>query len=46
MALGFLGLVHHLLGDVDSAIIKYHEVRTQVLALTTVRSTTPHLSGI
>ncbi|KAF9466498.1 TPR-like protein [Collybia nuda] len=25
MALGFLGLVHHLLGDVDSAIIKYHE---------------------
>lgn len=26
MALGFLGLVHHLMGDIDKAIIKYHEV--------------------
>ncbi|KAF8072071.1 hypothetical protein FPV67DRAFT_1483779 [Lyophyllum atratum] len=25
MALGFLGLVHHLLGEVDKAIVKYHE---------------------
>ena len=26
MALGFLGLVYHLSGDIDNAIIKYHEV--------------------
>ncbi|KAG5646121.1 hypothetical protein DXG03_004360 [Asterophora parasitica] len=25
MALGFLGLVHHLMGELDKAIIKYHE---------------------
>ncbi|KAF5382153.1 hypothetical protein D9615_004247 [Tricholomella constricta] len=25
MALGFLGLVHHLMGDLDKAIVKYHE---------------------
>ncbi|KAG6864048.1 hypothetical protein C0993_009539 [Termitomyces sp. T159_Od127] len=25
MALGFLGLVHHLLGELDKAIVKYHE---------------------
>jgi hypothetical protein len=27
MALGLLGMVHHLLHDFDSAILKYHEVR-------------------
>ncbi|GLB40557.1 putative anaphase-promoting complex, cyclosome, subunit 3 [Lyophyllum shimeji] len=25
MALGFLGLVHHLMGEIDKAIVKYHE---------------------
>jgi tetratricopeptide (TPR) repeat protein len=28
-ALGFLGLVHHLMGDYDNAIVKYHEVCEQ-----------------
>lgn len=27
VALGFLGIVYHLLGDLDGAIVKYHEVR-------------------
>lgn len=27
VALGFLGMVFHLLGDLDKAILKYHEVR-------------------
>jgi hypothetical protein len=26
LALGFLGMVYHLLEDIDQAIIKYHEV--------------------
>lgn len=26
VALGFLGMVHHLKGDLDQAIVKYHEV--------------------
>ena len=26
MALGLLGMAHHLLNDLDSAILKYHEV--------------------
>jgi len=26
VALGFLGIVYHLLGDLDGAIVKYHEV--------------------
>lgn len=25
LALGFLGLVHHLTNDLDQAIVKYHE---------------------
>ena len=25
-ALGFLGLVHHLMYELDAAIVKYHEV--------------------
>lgn len=28
MALGFMGMVYHLLGEVDKAIVKYHEVRS------------------
>ena len=27
IALGFLGIVYHLLGDLDKAIVKYHEVK-------------------
>lgn len=27
VALGFLGMVYHLKGDLDEAIVKYHEVR-------------------
>lgn len=27
IALGFLGIVHHLMRNVDKAIVKYHEVR-------------------
>ncbi|KAL0954768.1 hypothetical protein HGRIS_003718 [Hohenbuehelia grisea] len=27
MAIGFLGIVHQLMGNVDKAIVKYHEVR-------------------
>lgn len=27
IALGFLGMIYHLMGDIDKAIIKYHEVR-------------------
>jgi len=30
-ALGFLGLVYHLMDDLDDAIVKYHEVRIPVL---------------
>lgn len=26
VALGFLGIAYHLLGDLDNAIVKYHEV--------------------
>jgi anaphase-promoting complex subunit 6 len=26
IALGFLGLVYHLMGNLDKAIVKYHEV--------------------
>ena len=26
LALGFLGMVHHFLGEVDNAIVRYHEV--------------------
>lgn len=26
IALGFLGMVHHLMRNVDKAIVKYHEV--------------------
>lgn len=26
MALGFMGMVHQLMGNLDAAIIKYHEV--------------------
>ena len=25
-ALSFLGIVHHMLGEIDAAIVKYHEV--------------------
>lgn len=28
IALGFLGLVYHLMGNLDKAIVKYHEVRS------------------
>src|SRR5579863_7297106 len=31
-ALGFLGLVYHLLDQLDDAIIKYHEVRPPLLS--------------
>ncbi len=27
VALGFMGMVHHLTGDIDKAILTYHEVR-------------------
>lgn len=27
VALGFLGMVYHLKGELDEAIVKYHEVR-------------------
>ena len=27
IVLGFLGIVYHLLGDLDKAIVKYHEVK-------------------
>jgi len=27
VALGFLGMVYHLMGELDKAIIQYHEVR-------------------
>jgi len=30
IALGFLGIVYHLLGDLDKAIVKYHEVKPLV----------------
>lgn len=26
VALGFMGIVYHLMGDLDKAIVKYHEV--------------------
>jgi hypothetical protein len=29
LALGFLGITHHLLEETDKAIVKYHEVRAQ-----------------
>lgn len=32
-ALGFLGMVYHLMYDLDSAIIKYHEVRASPFLL-------------
>ena len=28
IALGFLGLVYHLMGNLDKAIVKYHEVKS------------------
>lgn len=31
-ALGFLGLIYHLMDRLDDAIVKYHEVRSAVLA--------------
>jgi hypothetical protein len=33
VALGFLGMVYHLLEDVDRAIIKYHEVLILIIHL-------------
>ena len=30
IALGFLGLVYHLMGNLDKAIVKYHEVKSSV----------------
>jgi anaphase-promoting complex subunit 6 len=33
VALGFLGMVYHLLEDVDRAIIKYHEVLILIICL-------------
>jgi anaphase-promoting complex subunit 6 len=26
IAIGFLGLAHHLMGEIDEAIVRYHEV--------------------
>jgi len=31
LAHGFLGITYHLMGDVDKAIVKYHEVREFLL---------------
>jgi anaphase-promoting complex subunit 6 len=31
-ALGFLGMVYHLVNNLDAAIVKYHEVRFLPLA--------------
>jgi anaphase-promoting complex subunit 6 len=33
IALGFLGLVYHLMGSLDKAIVKYHEVRSPFLTV-------------
>ena len=30
IALGFLGLVYHLMGNLDKAIVKYHEVKSSL----------------
>ena len=32
LAHGFLGITYHLMGEVDKAIVKYHEVRDLLLA--------------
>jgi len=29
-AYGFLGIVYHLMGNLDKAIVKYHEVRKSI----------------
>ena len=34
-AVAFLGVTCHLLGDIDGAIVKYHEVRVVILSLGT-----------
>jgi tetratricopeptide (TPR) repeat protein len=41
IALGFLGLVYHLMGNLDKAIVKYHEVQIYFFSRCQLNST-PH----